>query len=342
MMPGWHGRELKGINGEPKVTLTQLLRAIGGNGKATRAQGDQSGSLIHPGTVFSGSQEELNAYLMTASKGLPWPRMTVGVLAILAAYAPLFPELVLEWATFPNLSHGFAVPLIAGYLVWIRRLEITSATAAPSWLWLPLLSTGLALYVAGVRGGESFLARVSLPITLMGGVALISGWRLARNMVAGITYLFFMIPPPYLPLKDLTDHVRLFDATVTAAILPWFGVPVFQEGYFLHLPNMTLEVAAVCSSIPAIAAFLALAVAYSIVKRRQPTVQAILILSAVPFGILSNIIRITTTAAGVYLIGPIAIQNRIHMWNGTTVFLMTLSFLIALDAVLRRIQPGGA
>ena len=281
--------------------------------------------------------ETMNVTAMMAPSSLVWPRLLVVTLAILAVYAPLFPDLIQEWATFPNLSHGFAVPFIAGYLVWTRRREIAELAESPSWLGLLPAAGGLVFYTAGMLGSEPFLARMSLPITLLGGVALVSGWAAVRHMVAGIAYLFFMIPLPYVTLADLTDRMRMFDATVTAGVLPWLGVPVFQDGYLLHLANMTLEVADVCSSIPAIASFLALAAAYGYVNRRPPAAQAILILSAVPFGILSNIVRIVATAAGVYYIGPIAIQNTVHLWNGLTVFLMTLVLLIALDAGLRRI-----
>jgi exosortase len=268
---------------------------------------------------------------------LVWLRLTLVALAVLAVYAPLFPSLVDEWATFPNLSHGFAVPFIAGYLVWSRRREIAGLAATPSWGGLPLAAASLASYVAGTLGGEIFLARVSLPVTLLGTVALVSGWLVANKMLPGIAYLFFMIPPPYVTIKDLTDQVRLFDATAVAVALPWLGVPVFQEGYLLHLSNIILEVADVCSSIPAIASFLALAAAYGYVNRRSPRVVAILMLSAVPLGILSNIIRILITAAGTYYISPIIVLNSvIHTWSGTTVFLMTLGLLIALDAGLQR------
>ena len=47
--------------------------------------------------------------------------------AALALYAPLLPWLVHEWAKFPNLSHGFAIPFIAAYLVWSRRDRLRAA-----------------------------------------------------------------------------------------------------------------------------------------------------------------------------------------------------------------------
>ena len=72
------------------------------------------------------------------------------------------------------------------------------------------------------------------------------------------------------------------------------------------------------------------------VETAPRTIRIILLLAAVPLGIASNIFRILTTAAGAYYLGPIALHNVIHMWNGTTVFLLTFGALAVLDAALRR------
>jgi exosortase len=263
-------------------------------------------------------------------------RLAVGVLAVVAVYAPVFPSLVSDWATFPSLSHGFAVPVISAWLIWARRREIADLAFTPAWSGCAIVAVGLAAYTAGAWAAEPFLARLSLPLTLMGAVLFLGGARVAREFLPGIGYLLFMIPPPYLFMKPLTDDARLVDATVTATLLPLIGVPVFQEGFLLHLPNMTLEVADVCSSIPATVALLALGAAYGYLNRRPRTIRIILLLAAVPLGIASNIFRIATTAAGAYYLGPIALHNVIHMWNGTTVFLLTFGALALLDSGLRR------
>ncbi len=267
-----------------------------------------------------------------------WLRLGLAGLGIVAVYLPMFPPLVEEWAAFPNLSHGFAIPLIAGYLVWTRRHEISELAVTPSWGGFPVLAGGLALYTAGTLGGEPFLARLSFPLTLLGAAILLGGIGVSRALLPGIGYLIFMIPLPYLTLKEITDLSRLFDATLTAAALPWLGVPVFQQGFLLHLPNITLEVADVCSSIPAVAALLALGAAYGYVNRRARPIRLALLVAAAPLGIASNIVRIITTAMGAYYLGPIALHNVIHMWNGATVFLMTLGALVLVDAGLRRLS----
>lgn len=270
-----------------------------------------------------------------------WLRLGVGALAIVAVYAPMFPPLAEEWASFSNLSHGFAVPLIAGYLVWKRYQEIRGVASVPSWGGLPVVVGGLALFTVGTLGGEPFLARLSLLLTLLGAVLLLGGFGLAKEFSPGIGYLSFMIPFPYVTLKGLAEQARLFEATVTATVLPWLGVPVFQQGFLLHLPNITLEVAEECSGISAIAALLALGAAYGYVNGRSRTICITLLLSAVPLGLASNLVRIITTAAAAYYLGPIALNNFIHTSSGTTVFLMTLGALMLLDLSLRRLQLEG-
>jgi exosortase len=266
-----------------------------------------------------------------------WIRLGIGALAIISVFVPIFPRLVSEWAAFPNLSHGFAVPFIAAYLLWSRREWIAEAPAQPSWLGLPILMLGLAVYAAGSLGEEPFPARLALPVALFGMTLFLAGSGVTRQATPAIAYLLFMVPLPYITLKNVTDRRREIDATAVATVLPWVGVPVFQEGYLLHLPKTTLEVADVCSSIPAITALLATGAAYGMVSYRPLSVRIILLLAAAPLGIASNIVRIILTAAGAYYLGPIALHNVVHAWSGATVFIMTLCALILVDNVLRRL-----
>jgi exosortase len=279
----------------------------------------------------------MSQVLVASAARLDLLRLALAAAVIIGVYAPVFPSLFSDWASFPSLSHGFAIPLIAGWLIWTRRHEIEGIPFAPSWSGVTLLAGGLALYTVGTWAAEPFLARISLPLTLLGAALFLAGGAIAREVLPGIGYLLFMIPAPYLVMKPLTDHARLMDAAATAAVLPFLGVPVYRQGFLLHLPNITLEVADVCSSIPTSVALLALGAAYGYINRRPRAIQLALLLCAVPFGIASNIFRIVTTAAGAYYLGPIALHNVIHMWNGTTVFLLTFAALALLDASLRRV-----
>lgn len=263
--------------------------------------------------------------------------LATAAVAILGAYAPVVAGMAGEWAEFPNLSHGFAIPLIAAYLIWTRRDRLAREPVGSSSLGLATLGLGLAMLVAGALGGEPFVARVSLPVSLLGAALFLGGPAVTRHLWMGIAYLVFMIPLPYMTLKALTYQSRLFDAWATAEALPLLGVPVLRDGILLHLANVTLEVADECSSVPAVAALVALGAAYAQLNTRPTWLRLVLTFAAAPLGLASNILRLILTAAGAYYLGPIALQNTIHKFNGTSVFLFTVFLLIVLDGALCRL-----
>ncbi len=265
-----------------------------------------------------------------------WVRLGLVVAAIAIAYGSVIAEMAAEWVEFPNLSHGFAIPVIAGYLVWIRRQRIAATACNPAWSGLPVLAAGVGLCAAGALGGETFLSRISLPVSIVGAVALVTGWRIVWLLLPATAYLLLMIPLPYVALKTLTEQARGLDAAAAAAVLGWLGIPVFRDGFVLQLPRIALEVADVCSSIPGTLSLLALGAAYGLVTWRPNAVRLALVLAAIPLGVASNIVRIVLTAIAADHLGPVALNNLIHKSSGTTVFLMTFGALASLDSALRR------
>lgn len=268
---------------------------------------------------------------------LPWLALGVATLGALALYAPVIADMAAEWSEFPSLSHGFAVPLLAAYLLWTRRHLLAEAPVEGSLVGLPLIVLAMAMLVVGSLGGEPFVARASLPLALLGIVLFLMGKTVTRHAWVAIGYLVFMIPLPYLTLRDLTYQSRVFDAGITATVIRWLGVPVLRDGVMLQLPNMRLEVADDCSSVPAIAALLALGAAYAQIQARPTWLRVVLTVAAAPLGLLSNIVRLILTALGAYYLGPIALNNVVHKFNGTSVFLATVLLLVVLDAMLVRI-----
>jgi exosortase len=267
---------------------------------------------------------------------LPWLALAVSVAGALALYIPVIAGMAADWIEFPSLSHGFAVPLISAYLLWNKRRLLAEAPVEGSLTGLPVVVLALGMLVLGSLGSESFIARLSLPIALLGVVLFLMGGQVTRHAWIAIAYLAFMIPLPYLTLKAITYQSRLFDAGLTATALGWMGVPVLRDGVMLQLPNMTLEVADECSSVPAIAALLALGAAYAQLQARPTWIRVVLTLAAAPLGLLSNIVRLIVTSLGAYYLGPIALNNVIHKFNGTTVFLAAVVLLVALDTLRTR------
>jgi exosortase len=267
-----------------------------------------------------------------------WLPLGIALAAALVVYAPAIAAMAAEWMEFPSLSHGFAIPLLSAYLLWRRRELIAAEPMESSVGGLVLLVLALGALALGTLGGEPFIVRLSFPLTLFGLVLFLAGPGVTRRAWIGLAYLVFMIPLPYVTLKALTYQSQLFDAWMTATALGWLGVPVLRNGFMLVLPNITLEVAADCSSVPAIAALVALGAAYGQIQPRPGWLRAALTLAAAPLGLLSNIVRLILTSLAAYYIGPVALENVIHKFSGTSVFLLTVALLVVLDSALLRLS----
>src|SRR5687768_12297409 len=103
---------------------------------------------------------------MTMSLLVP---LVTSTLLLILLYIPTRKELVLLWWNDPNYSHGFLVPIIAGYLIWDRTENLKHINLKPSvWGFLMLLSgllllfAGKATEIAGGERGALFLKGLSL------------------------------------------------------------------------------------------------------------------------------------------------------------------------------------
>lgn len=261
---------------------------------------------------------------------------TAIVTLYLLIYGPLFPALVQDWYEHENFSYGFLIPFIFLYLLWQKReaLRDLSVNASP-WGALSLLAA-VAIGLTGRIIGDSFTMRLSMVLALGGLVHLLLGKRYLKIMLFPLAYLLLMIPPPYLIVKEVSYYLRFFDAVLATSALQTLGVPVYQDSYFLHLPNITLEVADVCSGISSLFVMFAIGTFYTYFLPVRPSLKALVMMGAIFFTVLANLFRIVLISVIVHYNGPAILRSVFHQFTGTFTFFFALVMLIALGEFLRR------
>jgi EpsI family protein len=263
-----------------------------------------------------------------------------GIILLFALfYGHVIPGLVGDWYENQTFSYGFLVPLIAAYLIWQDRDRLKSIAPNPSlWGAIPL-SIGVLLGLMGQAIGDEFSMRLSMVLTLASSVYMFLGGEFFRALGFPLLYLLLMIPAPYVLIKDLTIHLRYLDASHAANILQLLGIPVFVEAYFIYIPNMTLEVADVCSGVSSVFALFALGAVYAHFLPIRRSLKVLLVICTFPFAMIANLIRIVVISVLAYKIGPIVFQSTFHWLTGTTIFVLALVMLISTGEVLRRNFP---
>lgn len=261
-----------------------------------------------------------------------------GILLLIAGvYATIVPGMVTQWASDDNYSHGFLVPIIAGYFLWQRWPDIKDRIVKPDSMGLVLVGLALLQLVIAWLGTELFTMRSSLIVLLAGLVLYLFGREVLKGVALPLGYLIFMVPIPYIIYDAVAFPLKLFITKTSVATLQMMGVVVLREGNIIMLPTTTLEVADACSGIRSLMSLLALAAAYAFMVQTSMLKRVILILSAVPIAIVTNGMRVIITGILAQWWGAQAAEGFFHEFAGLAVFALAMVLLVAEGALLRRI-----
>jgi len=274
------------------------------------------------------------------STHLAWGSALIGVL-MAAIYFRVLVKLVTDWWQIPDFSHGFLVPIFAGYLVWSKRKTLLETRIAPSWGGVAFIVFGVVVLVLGVYGAELFLSRVSLIIMLAGLVVCFGGWELLKELRFVLLVLLLAIPIPSIIFNEITLPLQLLASKLASSLLPLFGVPVLREGNVIELPSMKLEVAEACSGIRSLMSLFALSVFYGYFLENSFLRRALLALSSIPIAIAANAVRIFGTGLCVQYWDPYKAQGFFHEFSGWVIFLVSLGCLYIVHLTMRLFPAHG-
>ena len=257
------------------------------------------------------------------------------------AYAPTMGEFVSIWDREPDYSHGFLVPLVAGYFLWRRREEWrkTAFRYTPAGWVVVVLALGI--FIIGTAGAEYFTARCSLVFLLFGLAWTFGGRPILRLAWFPIAYLLFMIPIPYVVYYSATFPMQLLATKAAGTGLEIIGVPHRMQGNIILLPEYSLEVAEACSGLRSLVSLLALGAAYA--RLTQPTIawQLVLFVLTVPIALAANIFRVWANALGAYAISPKVAEDFLHEFSGIIVFVFSFIALFIIGGIFYWWQRRG-
>jgi len=261
---------------------------------------------------------------------------TVFLLFFVLLYYKIFIGLVSDWIHDPNYSHGFLIPIITGYLIWLERDKLKKAKISPSWWGLVVVLLAGAIYLLGKTGGEYYSQRFSIIIMLYGFILSFLGTDVLKICFWPIAYLIFMIPLPYVIYNEIAFPLKLFATHIATNCLQFLGFPIYSSGNIIYLPHMTLEVADACSGIRSLISILALAVILAKFTQDTWFKRILLVILSIPIVIAANILRIIIT--GILAVeDPVLAQGFFHEFTGEIVFILGLVLLFIVAFLLKRI-----
>ncbi|HMF14495.1 MAG TPA: exosortase/archaeosortase family protein, partial [Gemmataceae bacterium] len=169
---------------------------------------------------------------------------------------------------------------------------------------------GAAIRLTAAHVHFGWLDALSLLPTLAGICLLAGGWALLRwAWPAGILSCF-VLPLPYQAEIALAQPLQRVATLASTYALQTLGFPAVAEGNVIVIDDLRIGVLEACSGLGMLVTFFALSTAVAFVVQRPLLDRLILVFSAIPIGVMANVVRITVTGVLHQTVGS-AIANAV-------------------------------
>jgi EpsI family protein len=251
---------------------------------------------------------------------------------VLFVHYRTFVWLLQIWWELSKYSHGFLIPLIASYLIWIKRDQLARLPRRPHLATGALfLLVSAILLLAGRAGGFILLEAISFLILLPGIVLSVWGPGHLRALILPLAYLQFMVPWMEELIARASWSFQLFSAYLASLLLQAIGFSVFRESTHLQLSHITLEVTPGCSGISFLTATVALGIPLVYLTQRTWLRAAGVLSFGVAVTILANGVRVAFLGAMSYFYGESMLHDTPHILQGWFVSQVGILFLFIVN-----------
>lgn len=274
-----------------------------------------------------------------------WPGATVcavaaATLALGLAYAPNLRDLYAAWTNDANYSHGFLVIPISLIIFWRRPSAaepgLSSRVLPASWWGWVFLVAVLVVRAVAYERNMRWVETATIVPAIACLVWTFGGGPLLQRAWPALVFLVFMLPLPQTINNLVALPLQRIATTGSCFLLQLSRIWAIQDGNVISISTPhgrdTLDVAFACSGLRMLMMLAATVTATIILIPLPNWKRIVLLVSAVPIAIISNMVRIVATGWCYYLVAGERGRQLAHDWAG---YLMMILALILVGLELR-------
>ncbi len=260
------------------------------------------------------------------------------LVALLWSYWPTMGDLFRTWRTSEEYSSGMLVPLLAIYVIWSHRQEMSSMALRPVLFWgvvallFAQVCRGLGLYYM-YQSGE----RLSLILSAAALVLLMMGSGYLKKLWPVLVFLCLMLPWPARIQAAISLPLQRWATSSAVFCLELGGWDIVRRGNTIQIEGIPLFVAEGCNGLRMITAFFVISALVALLTRRAWWEKLTVLLSSVPIALLCNTVRLVVTALLYTVVQSDAGRKWIHDLDGYAMMPLALAMVVGELWLLSRL-----
>lgn len=227
-------------------------------------------------------------------------------------------------------SHIWLVPLLAGWLAWIRRKELAAVRPSTSFWGPVLVAIGWAVSHWGFYGARQSPWHFGALLVAIGCLATILGSRMLLVVWPAILVLVFIVPVPGMIRQQISIPLERATASVTTWLLSLAGAPVARSGNQILINGYPVTVAEACNGLRMIFPLFLIVYVFCFTLPLRAGARWLLLLTSPLCAITCNVIRLLPT---VVLFGYASknVADKFHDYSGWP--MVSIAFLVLMGLV---------
>ncbi len=269
-----------------------------------------------------------------------WLLFSMAAALLLFAYWDGFSQLFIRWDKQEEYSHGYMLPMITLYFIWMKKNEIVQSEFSPSWLGFFIVLPALLIFLIGEVSALFILIHYSFIVVLFGMAFSIMGWPAIKPVLMPLLLLVFAIPIPYFLEASLSANLQLLSSQLGVAFIRWCSIPVFLEGNVIDLGSYQLQVVEACSGLRYLFPLMSLGFICAYLFDVVFWKRAVVFLSTIPITLMMNSFRIAVIGILVDNWGIAMAEGFLHDFEGWIIFMACMVLLFIEMFILTKIGQG--
>jgi exosortase len=256
--------------------------------------------------------------------------MGLGVLATLDIWADIFRIALRD----EESSHILLVPVVAAWLVWVRRSRLRDCRVRTSWWGPVLIGIGWTLSSIGFRNATQSFWHGGALLVVVGCLVTLAGIDPIRRFFPAFLVLGFLLPVPGVVRQQIAIPLQTATAHVTQWVFEAGGASVARSGNVLTMNGVEVAIAEACNGMRMVFSLALVSFAFAFGLPLRNSVRLLVLLASPVCAIAANVVRMIPTV-WIYGSYPTPVAQAFHDISGWLMLPLTFLVLIGIVRILR-------